>query len=151
MSTKTTLVRMTAVAALAAAGILGLSACGGGDAPAPADDKGTSAEQGAGGGEESTGEESEAFVADLSEGVKIVNDQIAKVPNMTQIMLASDVDQATQKYGMWVMPFKPSDAVEKFISTIQIDGGKFVVTATSAETGKVWEMDQDGNLAEASK
>lgn len=145
---KTTLVRMTAVAALAAAGILGLSGCGGGDAAAPSEDKGTSTEQSTG-GEQSTGEESEAFVADLTEGVKIVNDQIAKVPNMTQIMLASDVDQATQKYGMWVMPYHPSDAVKKFISTIQIDGGKFVVTATSAETGKVWEMDQDGALTEA--
>ncbi len=87
----------------------------------------------------------------MKEGVKIIADQIEASGAMTQIMLASDVDQPTQKYGMWVMPYYPSEAVSKFISTVQVDGDKFKVTATSAETSKVWEMDQDGNLTEVAE
>src|SRR5690554_1063049 len=41
--------------------------------------------------------ESEVFIADLEAGVKIINDQIAEVGDMPQIMLASDVDNPTQK------------------------------------------------------
>lgn len=68
---------------------------------------------------------------------------------MTQIMLASDVDKPTQKYGMWVMPYYPSDAVEDYMSTIQVEDGEFHVTATSSETGQEWEMNQDGDMTEA--
>lgn len=141
---KNTVMRTLATAAAAVVGIAGLAACG----------DSSDGDNGAGSGDSATAEgavasESDEFVADLTEGVKIVNDQIAEVGGMTQIMLASDVEQPTQKYGMWVMPFYPSDAVEKYISTIQIDEGNFVVTATSAETGVEWQMDQDGNLAES--
>lgn len=139
---KTTFIRAGAVVALVAAGMLGLSACGGDGANSPS---------GPGSSQQGAGQESEEFTADLSEGVKIVNDQIAEVGDLDQIMLASDVKQPTQKYGLWVMPYYPSEAVEKYISTIQIEDGKFVVTATSAETGKVWQMDQDGNISEADK
>lgn len=141
------LIRTGVAVAFAAVSALGLAACGG-DASTPetsasSSEAGESTDQG-------DAQESEAFVADLTEGVKIINDQLQEIGTATQIMLASDVEQPTQKYGMWVMPYYPSDAVEKYISTIQIDDGKFVVTATSAETGKQWEMDQDGNLSEAS-
>jgi hypothetical protein len=95
-------------------------------------------------------EESEAFVADMEAGVKIVNDAVAEEPATTKIMLASDVEQPTQKYGMWVMPYYPSEAVEKFTMTIEIDNGDFVVECVSAATGKTWQMDQDGNMTEAS-
>jgi len=133
--------------AFSTAAIFALSACGSGD-DAPKDDQGQSQEAG---GEESNAEESQEFIDDLKEGVQIVQDQLDKEDSMTQIMLASDVDKPTQKYGMWVMPYYPSDAVEKYISTIQVEDGNFHVTATSAETGKVWEMDQDGNLTEAAE
>ncbi|MGI6879739.1 hypothetical protein [Microbacterium sp. gxy059] len=138
-----TLKRTGIVAALLAAGVIGLAGCASdAEEPAGGGDGGAATEQDA-------GEESAEFVADLEEGVQIVNDQLAEQPDLTQIMLASDVDQPTQKYGMWVMPYHPSDAVEKYISTIQVADGEFVVEATSAETGTVWQMDQDGALAEA--
>lgn len=133
-----TLKRFGIIAALAATGVVGLAGCGSDDA---AD----------GGAATGSSEESEAFVADMQEGVDIVNAQIEEVGTpMDQIMLASDVEQATQKYGMWVMPYYPSEAVAEFQSTIQItDGTDFQLTATSADSGTEWNMDQDGNLTEA--
>lgn len=143
---KNKLTRVSIAAVIAGSAAFGLAACGGSDAPA---DK-PSASQGE--NSEESGEESEAFVTAMQDGVKIVADQLAVAPGGTQIMLASDVTDPTQKYGMWVMPYAPDkEVVSKFISTIQVDGDKFVVTATSAETGKVWEMDQDGNLTEAAE
>ncbi|HIY67671.1 MAG TPA: hypothetical protein H9830_15505, partial [Candidatus Agrococcus pullicola] len=122
---KNTLTRFGLVTTLAAVGLLGLTGCGSSD-----------------GG---SADESDAFVSDLQEGVDIISEQIEQVDApMDQIMLASDVDQATQKYGMWVMPYYPSDAVAEYISTIQIENGSdFHITATSAETGAEWNMDQD--------
>ncbi|MDR1513763.1 MAG: hypothetical protein LBS56_09845 [Propionibacteriaceae bacterium] len=107
----------------------GLAACGGGEPDPPA--------------------ESEAFVSDMTEGVRLINEQIAQGSLMTNVMLASDVDRPTQKYGMWVLPYHPSDAVEKFTMKIEIkDGTDFHVTAVSAETGKTWRMDQAGVMTE---
>jgi hypothetical protein len=126
--------------ALAVAAALGIGGCGDND------------NKGSNGAEQASVQESEAFIADLEEGVKIVNDQIQATPGMTQIMLASDVDKPTQKYSMLVMPYYPSEAVEKFIMTIQIeDGTDFYVTAVSAETGKTWQMDQDGTMTEVTE
>lgn len=53
---------------------------------------------------------------------------------------------------MWVMPYYPSEAVESYTMSIQITNGTdFVVTAVSAESGKTWTMDQDGNMAEVTE
>lgn len=137
---KDTLTRFGLVISLAAVGVVGLAGCGSG---------GESADGGS--SDAGSGEESEAFVADLQEGVDIVNGQIEAVDGaMEQIMLASDVEDPTQKYGMWVMPYYPSDAVEEYISTVQIENGTdFHITATSAESGTEWNMDQNGDMAEA--
>lgn len=142
---KNRLTTLTITAALATAGMFGVAAC----SDSGSSDDTTTTQSTDGGQDAGDAAESEAFIADLEAGVKIINDQIAKVGDMPQIMLASDVDNPTQKYGMWVMPYYPSDAVEKYISTVQIEDGSFVVTATSADTGKQWQMDQDGNLSEA--
>ncbi len=146
---KNTIARAGAALALSVVAAFGLSACGG-DADGSKSDSTADSSQVEGGGEAAADGESEEFVADMQNAVKIINDQIAAEPKaMTQIMLASDVDQPTQKYGMWVMPFVQSDATDKFQSTVQITDGKdFKVEFTSAATGKVWTMDQDGNLAE---
>lgn len=137
---KDTLTRFGLVISLAAVGVVCLAGCGSG---------GESADGGS--SDAGSGEESEAFVADLQEGVDIVNGQIEAVDGaMEQIMLASDVEDPTQKYGMWVMPYYPSDAVEEYISTVQIENGTdFQITATSAESGTEWNMDQNGDMAEA--
>ncbi|HMR49055.1 MAG TPA: hypothetical protein PKE40_07310 [Arachnia sp.] len=133
-------IRVGLGAVLLASAAFGVTACGG-NAETPSSTSSPSAPA-------ATGDESAEFVADLQAGVQLINDKLAEDSAMTQIMLASDVDQATQKYGMWVLPYKPSEAVAKYMSTVQIDGGTFVVTATSAESGKEWQMDQDGNLTE---
>ncbi len=129
-----------------AAAIFGLTACGDADENTGSDQNQS---QDAGDGAETDAEESQEFIDDMTEGVDIVLGQLEEEPDMTQIMLASDVDKPTQKYGMWVMPYYPSDAVEEYMSTIQVEDGNFHVTATSAETGQQWEMDQDGNMTEA--
>ncbi len=148
---KNNILRAGFVMAVAVTAGFGLSACGSSD-DGSSSSEGTSTSQAADDSQKNDSGESEAFVADLQDGVKLINDQIAEEADMTQIMLASDVDQPTQKYGMWVLPYKPSDAVEKFTKQIQIeDGTKFVVTAVSAESGKTWNMDQDGNMTEADK
>ncbi|MFT3942913.1 MAG: hypothetical protein QM705_03705 [Ancrocorticia sp.] len=145
---KKTMLRAGFAMAMAVTATFGLSACGSSDGGSGAAATSQAAEE----APKSNSDESEAFVADLEAGVKLINDQIAQESGMTQVMLASDVDQPTQKYGMWVLPYKPSEAVEKFTKQIQItDGTKFVVTAVSAETGKSWSMDQDGAMAEAEK
>ncbi len=148
---KNNILRAGFVMAVAVTATFGLSACGSSDKGGSSSDA-TSTSQAADDSKKSDSGESEAFVKDLQDGVKLINDQIAQESGMTQIMLASDVDQPTQKYGMWVLPYKPSEAVEKFTKQIQIEEGtKFVVTAVSKETGKTWNMDQDGNMTEAEK
>lgn len=101
--------------------------------------------------EAAEGEESPEFIADMADGVEVVNEQISKEGDTSQVMLASDVEKPTQKYGMWVLPYHPSDAVEKYTMQIEVENGNFVVTAVSAETGKTWTMDQDGNMEEAAE
>ena len=148
---KNNILRAGFVMAVAVTATFGLSACGSSDNGSSSSEA-TSTSQAADDSQKSDSGESEAFVKDLQDGVKLVNDQIAQESGMTQIMLASDVDQPTQKYGMWVLPYKPSEAVEKFTKQIQIEEGtKFVVTAVSAESGKTWNMDQDGTMVEAAK
>lgn len=146
---KKTIIRTAAVAAVAAAGMFGLAACGGGGDSAPAGSETTETEVVE--TEGSDGEESEAFITDLKDGVTIISEKVAEEPATTQIMLASDVEQPTQKYGMWVMPYYPSEAVDSYIMTVQVDGGKFHVEAVSKDSGKTWRMDQDGNVTEVTE
>ncbi|MHA6524000.1 hypothetical protein [Tessaracoccus sp. G1721] len=68
-----------------------------------------------------------------------------------QVMLASDVDAPTVKYGLLVMPYTYSEATERVQGTIEIDGGKFTIEADSAETGKTWQIDQDGTITEVTE
>lgn len=143
---KKTLLRTGMAVVVAASAALGLAACGGSNSGSTSSDQSGSASASA---STNSTDESEAFVADMQTAVDAVNEQISKSPDMTQIMIASDVDQPTQKYGMWVLPYKPSDAVKSFIQTIEIKNGTdFVVTAVSAESGKTWTMDQAGKMAE---
>lgn len=114
---KNNILRAGFVMAVAVTAGFGLSACGSSD-DGSSSSEGTSTSQAADDSQKNDSGESEAFVADLQDGVKLINDQIAEEADMTQIMLASDVDQPTQKYGMWVLPYKPSDAVEKFTKQI---------------------------------
>lgn len=62
-----------------------------------------------------------------------------------QIMLADDVPGPEMKYGLLVVPFFPSDLVQRHTRTVDIDGaGNFVIEVISAETGYTWTINQDG-------
>jgi len=131
--------RATGLALLiATAGSLGLTACS-------SDSDATDTE---------TTVEAEATVdvaTDLETARQAVLDALADDPNWTQVMLAGDVEQPTQKYGLLVMPFVISDAASRVTGTVAIDGGDFVIEADSAETGLTWQIDQDGNITEVTE
>jgi len=61
-----------------------------------------------------------------------------------EIMLADDVPSPEMKYGILVVPFYPSDAVERHTRTVSIKGGNFTIEVVSADTGLTWTIDQDG-------
>ncbi len=123
---------------VALTGAFGLAACGGGDEPSPA--------------ASSQSAQTDVDVAqDLQTARQAVLDALADDPDWTQVMLAGDVKAPTQKYGLLVMPFVASDAASHVTGTVNVDGGKFVVEATSAATGKTWQIDQDGAVTEVTK
>ncbi len=102
------------------------------------------------GGNSSASQSTEVDVAaDLETARQAVEDALAEDPNWTQVMLAGDVKQPTQKYGLLVMPFVKSDAAKRVTGTVNIEDGKYVIEAVSAATGDTWQIDQDGNITEA--
>lgn len=103
-------------------------------------------------GESSQVETTDVDVADdLETARQAVLDALAEDPDWTQVMLAGDVTQPTQKYGLLVMPFVKSDAAKHVTGTVAIDGGKFVIEAESEATGQIWQIDQDGTISEVTE
>lgn len=89
--------------------------------------------------------------ADLQTARQAVLDALAD-DDWAQVMLASDVDAPTVKYGLMVMPFVSTDAASRVTGTVTIEeGGKFVVEADSAATGETWQIDQDGEITQVTK
>lgn len=124
---------------VALTGVFGLTACGG------SDDNG---------GGSSSGEQaaSESDIAeDLENARTAVADALAEDDSWAQIMLASDVQAPTVKYGLLVVPYSYSEAASRIQGTINIDGGKYTIDGDSAETGQTWQIDQDGNITEVSE
>lgn len=135
----TTQIKTVALATLIAlTGTFGLAACSSdssADAPAAAQTQ-----------------QSEVDVAEDLQGARqAIEDALAKDPSWTQVMLAGDVTQPTQKYGMLVMPFVKSDAAKRVTGTVAIEDGKYVIEAVSAKTGQTWQIDQDGTITEAAE
>ncbi|MET2011084.1 hypothetical protein ABXJ56_05990 [Microbacterium chocolatum] len=87
---------------------------------------------------------------DLETARQAVEDALAENPDWSQVMLAGDVTQPTQKYGLLVMPFVKSDAAEKVTGTVTIDDGRYVIEAESAASGETWQIDQDGAISQVS-
>lgn len=130
-----TKLRAGALAALIVlTGAFGLTACstGGSDA----------------GGSSQTQTADVDVATDLETARQAVVDALADNPDWAQVMLAGDVKQPTEKYGLLVMPFVKSEAAKRVTGTVNIDGGKYVIEAESAETGQTWQIDQDGNISE---
>ncbi|MFV0634266.1 hypothetical protein [Demequina sp.] len=122
---------------IAATGAFGLTAC--------------SSDDGAGSETEVTQDVNIDVADDLNGARQAVEDALADDPSWTQVMLAGDVDQPTQKYGLLVMPFVQSDAAARVTGTVNIDGGKYVIEAESAATGQTWQIDQDGKITEVTE
>ncbi|MGO4784719.1 hypothetical protein [Cryobacterium sp. W22_MBD10_FK3] len=122
---------------IAVTGVFGLSACG-------SDDGGT-------GGSSETAQSEVDVADDLENARTAVADALAEDDSWAQIMLASDVDVPTVKYGLLVVPYVASDAAERVQGTITIDDGSYTIDAESAATGQTWQIDQDGTIAEVSE
>jgi hypothetical protein len=123
---------------IAVTGVFGLTAC-------------SSDDGGSGSSETTETTETDVDVAeDLQTARQAVLDALAD-DDWAQVMLASDVDAPTVKYGLMVMPFVASDAAARVTGTVTIDGGDFVVEAESAATGQTWQIDQDGTIAEVTE
>jgi hypothetical protein len=88
---------------------------------------------------------------DLQTARQAIADALAENPDWSQVMLAGDVKQPTEKYGMLVMPFVQSDAAKRVTGTVDISDGKYVIEAESVETGLTWQIDQDGNITEVAE
>ncbi|QRY40110.1 hypothetical protein JVX92_11445 [Microbacterium hominis] len=137
---KSTLTTGILAAILFAGGAFGLTGCG----------AETSTAGGAGGGGSSASQATQSDVtADLESARQAVIDGLEAKPGSTQIMLAGDVKQPTEKYGLLVMPFVKSDAAKRVTGTVNIDGGSYVIEAVSSATGETWQIDQDGTITQA--
>ena len=130
-------VRATGLALLiAATGAFGLTAC---SSDAESSDEPTAQEQ------------STVDVAiDLQTARQAVLDALAG-DDWAQVMLASDVDAPTVKYGLMVMPFIKTDASAHVTGTVTIDDGNYIIEAESEATGETWQIDQDGNITEVTE
>ena len=136
MNTKT--MRAGGLAVLiAATGAFGLTAC--------------SSDDGAAGTDTEVSQEAAVDVATDLETAKAAVDEALAGEDWAQVMLASDVDSPTVKYGLMVMPFVKTDAAERVTGTVNIDGGNYTIEAVSAATGQTWQIDQDGNISEAAE
>lgn len=124
---------------IAATGAFGLSACA------------SDAEEGAGSETEVTQDATVDVADDLELARATVLEALEDDPSWTQVMLASDVDAPTQKYGLLVMPYVSSDAAARVQGTITIDGEDFTIDAESAATGDTWQIDQDGDITQVTE
>ncbi|WP_024285105.1 hypothetical protein [Cellulomonas sp. KRMCY2] len=88
---------------------------------------------------------------DLENARQAVADALAEDDSWAQIMLASDVEAPTVKYGLLVVPYSSSDAAARVQGTITITDGEYTIDAESAATGQTWKIDQDGTITEVSE
>lgn len=126
---------------VALTGAAGLTACS------------SDSDTGSGGGGDAA--ETETVDVDVAEDLENartpVADALAEDDSWAQIMLASDVQAPTVKYGLLVVPYSYSDAASRVQGTITITDGTYTIEADSAETGKTWQIDQDGEITEVTK
>jgi hypothetical protein len=123
---------------IAATGAFGLSAC--------ASDEGAT-----GSSTEVSQDAAVDIAADLELARTTVLEALAEDPSWTQVMLASDVEAPTQKYGLLVMPYVPSEAASRVQGTVTIDGENFTIDGDSAATGETWKIDQDGAITQVTE
>jgi len=98
--------------------------------------------------EEVSAEEEDVYVdvyQDLQDALAAVSENLYWGDNAwEQIMLADDVPSPEMKYGLLVVPFFPSDLVQRNTRTVSISNGNFEIEVVSADTGLSWFINQDG-------
>lgn len=136
---KRTIITTGLTALIALTGAFGLAACSSGD-------------DAASGGETAATTTQDIDVAEDLENARVaVADALAEDDSWNQIMLASDVKAPTVKYGLLVVPYSFSEAASRVQGTITITDGKYTIDADSAESGKTWQIDQDGTITEVTE
>lgn len=138
------------IAYLAIAGVLVASLAGcAGDASTPAPSPSSPA---------ATSEESEApsepvddsaVEADLVAALAVVQEALVSFPDAAQVVLSDSVTELTFAYGAVQAPYSHSEATEKVTGTVTITGGAFEISATSAGSGIVYTIDQDGTITQS--
>lgn len=123
---------------VALTGAFGLTACSSDDA-------------GSGGESAATTTQDVDVAEDLENARVAVADALAEDDSWAQIMLASDVQSPTVKYGLLVVPYSFSEASSRVQGTVDISDGKYTIEADSAETGQTWQIDQDGTITEVTE
>ncbi|WP_263121253.1 hypothetical protein [Cellulomonas sp. RIT-PI-Y] len=124
--------------AIALTGAFGLTACSSDDSSGGSDTAATTSQ--------------DVDVAeDLENARAAVSDALAEDDSWGQIMLASDVQAPTVKYGLLVVPYSFSEAASRVQGTVTITDGAYTIDADSAETGKTWQIDQDGTITEVTE
>ncbi len=113
---------------------------------------GCSSDEGSNGGDtEVTAEVNVDVATDLQTARQAVLDALAD-DDWAQVMLASDVEGPTVKYGLMVMPFVATDAASRVTGTVTVEeGGDFEIEADSAATGETWKIDQDGTITQVTE
>lgn len=145
---KRNIVRLGTIVVVALAASAGLGACGSSDSSSESSSSVASAvaedatQSGVADGDDA------GVKADLEAARQVVLTTLEENGDLPKIMLASDVTKPEEKYGMLVVPYIPSDASEKIVSTVNIENGKFEITGVSAETGKEYVINQDGEISE---
>jgi hypothetical protein len=123
---------------IAVTGTFGLAAC-------------SSNDEGSSDTPEVTAEVTVDVATDLQTARQAVLDALAD-DDWAQVMLASDVEGPTVKYGLMVMPFVQTDAASRVTGTVTVEeGGDFVIEADSAATGETWQIDQDGAITQVTE
>ncbi|MBB1511745.1 hypothetical protein H5399_03890 [Tessaracoccus sp. MC1627] len=122
---------------IALTGVFGVTACSG--------------DNGAGSASQSSQATQNIDVAEDLENARQTVLEALEDDDWAQVMLASDVDAPTVKYGLLVMPYTYSEATSRVQGTIEIDGDKFTIEADSAATGQTWKIDQDGTITEVTE
>lgn len=142
---KNSILRVGLAAMVTVSAIFGLAACG--------SDAGSSTSSSSGAAASAEAPAADAGTrADLELARQTILDTLKERGDLPEIYLAPDVKKPESKYGMLVVPYVHSDATEKLTTSIvKIENGKFKIGAISAESGKEYSIDQDGQITEVTK
>jgi hypothetical protein len=127
--------------------LAGCGSDGGDSAPADAESSSsTEAESNDSGSD--AGAVDAAVQEDLEAAVAAINEAIPDFPDAAQFVLSSTATEASFVYGAVEVPYTPSEATTDVTGTVNVSDGAFEISGTSAESGTVYTINQDGEITE---